>query len=87
MCSLATTPVDQGPRYTFEPLTYYRNDLEKRVFLLIHCPVRPEDPQVCWLLEWGKSQNEAIQQPAEKFQKLIDKKQLIQFTPKYPDWQ
>ncbi len=48
-------------RYAFEPLTYYRNDAEKRGFLLIFCPQKPHEPQVCYLCEFGKSQRQMVE--------------------------
>lgn len=98
MCTRSCSPSDMQDgqcichrenRFCFEPLSYYRNDAERRAFLLIYCPQAPTDHQVCYLLEFGYTQRSIKPIPAADFQKLIEEKKLIPFTPKYhkdEDW-
>ncbi len=94
MCTRACSPpdfkedqckCDRENRYCFEPLTYYKNEQTRRAFLLISCPQRPDDHQVCYLVEFGHTQQQIVSRTAAEFQQLLTLKKLIPFTPQYPD--
>jgi len=69
--------------HDIEPFTYWKNDAERRVFLLADCPAGDDADFGCVLIEWGKTRNEPIRLPITVFKTLILNGKLKRFTPEY----
>lgn len=73
-----------GGNIDIEPFTYYKNDKDRRAFLLADVvPPLNEYSGRVYLIEFGKPRTEGIAWDLPAFAQLLQQEKLVLFTPKF----